>query len=77
MVQECRERGLTADCDDAVAYLQRLPDESLDGVIAIQVVEHLEPAYLTRLIELAFHNLKPNSPLVLETLNPSLLGRFF
>ena len=77
MVQECRDRGLTADCDDAVAYLQRLPDESLDGVIAIQVVEHLEPAYLTRLIELAFHKLKPNSPLVLETLNPACWVAFF
>jgi O-antigen chain-terminating methyltransferase len=77
MVQECRERGLTADCDDAVAYLQRLPDESLDGVIAIQVVEHLEPSYLARLIELAFHKLKPHAPLVLETLNPACWTAFF
>ncbi|HUR21442.1 MAG TPA: methyltransferase domain-containing protein [Vicinamibacterales bacterium] len=77
MVQECRDRGLTADCDDAVAYLQRLPDESLDGVIAIQVVEHLEPAYLTRLIELAFHKLKPQAPMVLETLNPACWVAFF
>ena len=77
MVQECRDRGLTADCDDAVAYLQRLPDASLDGVIAIQVVEHLEPAYLTRLIELAFHKLKPQAPMVLETLNPACWVAFF
>lgn len=77
MVQECRDRGLTADCDDAVTYLQRLSDESLDGVIAIQVVEHLDPAYLTRLIELAFHKLKPNSPLVLETINPACWVAFF
>lgn len=28
MVQECHDRGLTADCDDAVAYLQRFPDAS-------------------------------------------------
>src|SRR5687767_4066239 len=77
MVQECRTRGLSADCDDAVAYLQRQPDESLDGVIAIQVVEHLEPSYLVRLIELAFHKLKPNAPLVLETLNPACWTAFF
>ncbi len=77
MVQECRDRGLTAKCDDAVAYLQRLPDESLDGVIAIQVVEHLEPSYLARLIELAFHKLKPRAPLVLETLNPACWVAFF
>ncbi len=77
MVHECRERGLTADCDDAVNYLHGLPDASLDGVIAIQVVEHLEPAYLTRLIDLAFHKLKPNAPLVLETLNPACWVAFF
>ncbi|MEO6223007.1 MAG: class I SAM-dependent methyltransferase [Vicinamibacterales bacterium] len=77
MVQECRERGLRADCDDAVNYLQGLPDASLDGMIAIQVVEHLEPAYLTRLIDLAFHKLKPNAPLVLETLNPACWVAFF
>lgn len=77
MIQECRERGLTADCDDAVSYLQRLPDESLDGLIAIQVVEHLEPSYLARLIELAFHKLKPQAPMVLETLNPACWVAFF
>lgn len=77
MVQECRDRGLTADCDDAVGYLQRLPDESLDGLVAIQVVEHLEPAYLARLIELAFHKLKPQAPMVLETLNPACWVAFF
>ena len=77
MVQECRDRGLTAECDDAVAYLQRLPDGSLDGIIAIQVVEHLEPSYLTKLIELAFHKLKPQAPMVLETLNPACWVAFF
>jgi O-antigen chain-terminating methyltransferase len=77
MVQECRDRGLTADTDDAVAYLERLPDGSLDGVIAIQVVEHLEPAYLTRLLDLAFHKLKPHAPMVLETLNPACWVAFF
>ena len=77
MVQECRDRGLSADCGDAIAYLDRLPDASLDGLIAIQVVEHLEPAYLTRLIELAFHKLKPAAPMVLETINPACWVAFF
>lgn len=77
MIQECRGRGLTAECDDAVGYLQRLPDESLDGLISIQVVEHLEPEYLARLIELAFHKLKPQAPMVLETLNPACWVAFF
>ena len=77
MVQECRDRGLSAECDDAVAWLERVPDQSLDGLIAIQVVEHLEPSYLTRLIELAFHKLKPQAPMVLETINPACWVAFF
>jgi len=77
MVEVCRERGLSADCDDAVGYLQRVPDGSLGGLIAIQVVEHLEPAYLLRVIELAFHKLAPGAPMVLETLNPACWVAFF
>jgi len=77
MVEVCRERGLSADTDDAVGYLQRQPDGSLGGIIAIQVVEHLEPAYLVKLIELAFHKLKPGAPMVLETLNPACWIAFF
>jgi len=77
MVQVCRERGLKAEQADAVSYLEGLPDGSLDGLIAIQVVEHLEPAYLTRLIDRAFHALKPGAPMVLETLNPACWVAFF
>lgn len=77
MVDVCRDRGLSAEAADAVGYLQRLPDGSLDGLIAIQVVEHLEPVYLAQLVELAFHKLKPGAPMVLETLNPACWVAFF
>lgn len=77
MVEVSRERGLVAERADALAYLRALPDNSLDGLIAIQVVEHLEPSYLTHLIELAFHKLKPGAPMVLETLNPACWVAFF
>lgn len=77
MVEMCREAGLVADRADAVSYLAGLPDASLGGLIAIQVVEHLEPAYLMRFIELAFHKLKPGAPMVLETLNPACWVAFF
>lgn len=77
MVEVCRERGLSAEVGGAVDYLERQPDASLDGVIAIQVVEHLEPAYLTRMLDVACHKLKPGAPLVLETLNPACWVAFF
>ena len=62
---------------DAVSYLETLPDGSLGGLFAAQVVEHLQPAYLLRLLELAYHKLKPGAPIVLETLNPACWTAFF
>ena len=58
-------------------YLQGLPDASLGGVFAAQVVEHLQPAYLLAFLELAFHKLRPGGRLVLETLNPACWVAFF
>ena len=77
MVEECRARGLDVAEGDAVSYLAALPDASLGGLFAAQVVEHLEPDYLLRFLELAFHKLKPGSALVLETLNPACWVAFF
>lgn len=77
MVEICRERGLSAERAGAVEFLEQQPDASLGGLIAIQVVEHLEPAYLTRLLDVAFHKLRPGAPLVLETLNPACWVAFF
>lgn len=77
MVEACRARGLNADRADAVSFLASLPDQSLGGLIAVQVVEHLEPSSLVRLIELAHDKLKPGAPLVLETINVACWAAFF
>jgi SAM-dependent methyltransferase len=77
MVEVCRANGLTADEGDVVSYLSALPDASLGGLFAAQVVEHLEPAYLLQFLELAHHKLRPGAPLVLETLNPACWVAFF
>jgi SAM-dependent methyltransferase/uncharacterized coiled-coil protein SlyX len=77
MVEACRAAGLEAQEGDALAYLESLPDASLGGLIAVQVVEHFQPAYLVRFLDVAYHKLKPGSKLVLETLNPSCWFAFF
>jgi len=77
MVDVCRDNGLEATKADALSYLQELPDHSLGGLFAAQVVEHLEPAYLTHLLEAAFDKLRPGSPIVLETINPACWFAFF
>ncbi len=77
MAELCRARGLNVTEADAVAYLASLPDASLGGIFAAQVVEHLEPAYLLRLLDLSFAKLQPGGTLVLETLNPACWTAFF
>jgi SAM-dependent methyltransferase len=77
MVEVCRARGLEVAEADVVGYLESLPDASLGGLFAAQVVEHLQPGYLLRFLELAFHKLRPNAPVVLETLNPACWTAFF
>ena len=77
MVEVCRERGLEATEGDALEYLTSLPDASLGGLIAVQVVEHLQPDYLVRLLETAFHKLRPGSTIALETINPTCWVAFF
>ena len=77
MVEVCRARGLNVSHADAVSYLASQPDASLGGIFAAQVVEHLEPAYLLRLLDLAFDKLRPGGTLVLETLNPACWTAFF
>ena len=77
MVDVCRQRGLDVVQGDAVTHLTSLANGSLGGVFAAQVVEHLEPAYLLRFLELAHEKLKPGGRLVLETLNPACWTAFF
>ena len=77
MVEVCRARGHEVAEADVVSHLESLPDASLGGLFAAQVVEHLQPAYLLRFLELAFHKLRPGAPIVLETLNPACWTAFF
>ena len=77
MVAVCREKGFEATKADALSDLRERPPGSLGGLFAAQVVEHLEPAYLTRLLEAAFDALRPGAPIVLETINPACWFAFF
>jgi SAM-dependent methyltransferase len=77
MAEGCRARGLDVTEADAVGYVSTLEDGSLGGIFSAQVVEHLEPSYLLRFLELSFHKLKPGGRLVLETLNPACWVAFF
>ena len=77
MVDVCLQKGLDATKADALAYLRAQPAGSLGGLLAAQVVEHLDPAYLTNLLDAAYAALRPGAPIVLEIINPACWFAFF
>jgi len=77
MIEACKSRGLDAVVGDALSYLQTIPDESLGGLLAVQVIEHLEPGYLQQFLQAAFFKLKPGARMILETINPACWVAFF
>ena len=77
MVEVCVQKGLDASKADALDYLRAQPAGSLGGLLAAQVVEHLDPAYLTNLLDAAYAALRPGAPIVLETINPACWFAFF
>jgi len=77
MVAVARGRGVDAIEADALAHVAALPDGSLGGAIATQVVEHLDPRYLMQLVDALSRTLRRGAPLVLETINPTCWYAFF
>jgi SAM-dependent methyltransferase len=70
MVEYCRSFELNVERADAISYLEKQDDNSLDGIFMDQLVEHLDSGYLIRLLALCQRKLKHNSYLVIETVNP-------
>jgi SAM-dependent methyltransferase len=70
MVAYARGEGLDVEQADALAYLKTVDEGSLGGIFCGQVVEHLPPAALVRLLELAASRLRPGGLFVAETINP-------
>ncbi len=71
MIEICRDKGFSCQKGDIIESLNQCQDNSLGGIFSSQVIEHLPPRYLQRMIELAYFKLAPGSHLVLETLNPA------
>jgi O-antigen chain-terminating methyltransferase len=62
--------GLDVEQAGALEYLEGLDDGAVGGIFAAQLVEHLPPPALLRLLELAAAKLRPGGLLVAETINP-------
>ncbi|HSB62752.1 MAG TPA: methyltransferase domain-containing protein [Thermoanaerobaculia bacterium] len=70
MAARAKEKKLAVDRADLFAWLADRADSSLGGVTAFQVVEHLPPASLFDLVELAIRKLAPSGRVLFETINP-------
>jgi SAM-dependent methyltransferase len=77
MVELCTAQGLDVEHGDALSYLDRARDGSVGALVAIQVVEHFDPGYLTRFLDTAHHKMAPGALLILETINPTCWMAFF
>lgn len=69
MIDACGEQGVEAVFGDALDYLRSVPNDSLLGVTAFQVVEHLPTDYLTELVKAARAKTAPGGVIILETVN--------
>jgi O-antigen chain-terminating methyltransferase len=72
----CRAKGLQAEVADLFVHLNDLPEASLDGVFCAQVVEHLPPGRLPKMIELCASRLARGGVIAIETPNPECLAIF-
>ena len=80
MVARCLEKGLDVELADAATYLRGLDDDSVPGVFAAQVVEHLGAEQLTELLALVHRKLAAGGLAIMETVNghnPAALKAFW
>lgn len=76
MIDYCKSIGLNVDKIDAISYLEQIDDKSLDGIFMDQVVEHLEPNYLIKMLSLCHKKMIYGHHIVIETINLLSLTSF-
>lgn len=67
-VARASRRGLNVQCGDALDYLNN-HEIAFSGISMLQVVEHLPPKSLSRLVTVIFKALKPGGVAIVETIN--------
>jgi O-antigen chain-terminating methyltransferase len=76
MAARAREKGLSVETGDLLAHLGALPDGSLGGIFAAQVIEHMTTPELVSFVRLAHAKLAPGGSFLAETVNPACLATF-
>jgi len=76
MAARSREKGLDVTAGDLLGHLAGLPDGSLGGIFAAQVIEHMSTDELVAFAGLAHAKLAPGGRFLAETVNPACLATF-
>lgn len=76
MLERARAFGFEVVQSDLMDYIMSAPDASVDGIISVEVIEHLDPGSLTQLLSHARRLLRPGGLLILETVNPHNLASY-
>jgi O-antigen chain-terminating methyltransferase len=72
----CKHKGLSSERADLFEYLSSQPDEEFDGIMSSQVVEHLDPQLLPRMVQLCGMKIRRGGVIAIETPNPECLAIF-
>lgn len=70
MVVYCHIKNLKVLEIDLFDYLLKCKDNFHDGMIAVQVIEHLNSRRVQNFVKLCFNKLKKGSYVIVETVNP-------
>lgn len=73
MIKECNKNKLPAKNIGLFEYLLTCPDNFHDGIISLQVVEHLPSRRVQNYIKLCFDKVEKGSYVIFETVNPLCL----
>ena len=71
LVHGALRRGLDVQLGDAGTYLASLPDASLGGISALQVVEHLSPQQYIDFARSVARVVRPGGLVIIDSPNPS------
>lgn len=73
MQELCLKKDLDVRLEDGVQHLNACTDSSLGGLIAVQVVEHLDVKTLESLLQLAAKKVRSGGTIIFETINTKSL----
>lgn len=76
MVSYCKDIGLDVEKANAIEHLSNIRDNTLGGVMASHLIEHLSIDDLITLAKACHEKLKPGGYLIFETPNPTCLTVF-